>query len=78
MSEAAQYTSPGCTSYILFIDHFRDTACPPLSLTTPLGFPVVPEVYKIYKGSFASTSIGLAKKASLINSLQSKSWLGLS
>ena len=44
MSEAVQKTSPGSTPEILFIDHLRATAWPPLSRTTPLALPVVPEV----------------------------------
>jgi len=33
-----------------FIDQARATAVPPWSLTIPLGYPVVPEVYRTYSG----------------------------
>jgi hypothetical protein len=44
MSEAAQKTSPAVTPYMAFIEYLSATACPPLSRTVPLGFPVVPLV----------------------------------
>jgi hypothetical protein len=34
-------------SKIARIDQRRATACPPLSRTTPFGFPVVPLVYRM-------------------------------
>jgi hypothetical protein len=46
-SEAAQYTSPGAVSKMFAIDQRSATAWPPLSRTTPLGRPVVPEVYRM-------------------------------
>jgi hypothetical protein len=33
-----------------FMENFNATAYPPVSLTIPFGFPVVPDVYKIYSG----------------------------
>jgi hypothetical protein len=44
MSEAAQYTSPAPIPYTFFMLHLSATAWPPLSCTTPLGMPVVPDV----------------------------------
>ena len=41
---------------MLAIDHMSATAWPPLSRMTPLGRPVVPEVYKTYSGSVAWTA----------------------
>lgn len=43
-SEAVHHTSPGPMSYTLRIVQASATACPPLSRTTPLGRPVVPDV----------------------------------
>ena len=51
-------------SIICSIVQFKATAVPPVSLTIPLGVPVVPDVYKIYKGWSAGTSthsVGLAR-----------------
>ena len=46
---------------------------PPMSLKIPFGTPVVPEVYKIYAGSFASHSTQSTAFAPPINSCQSTS-----
>ncbi len=40
ISDAAQKTSPFLTPNIFCIAHERATACPPLSLRTPLGLPI--------------------------------------
>ena len=42
--EAVHHTCPGLMSYRFFMVHVSATAWPPLSRTTPLGLPVVPEV----------------------------------
>src|SRR5439155_24826972 len=72
-SDAAQYTSPGWASYMFGIDHRSATACPPLSRTTPLGTAVVPEVYRMYKGSVAATGTQPIGSAPAIASPQSTS-----
>src|SRR5512142_2931172 len=54
-SDAAQYTSPGAMPYTLRMLQCSATACPPLSRMTPLGTPVVPDVYSTYSGSVAAT-----------------------
>lgn len=48
-SEAANIVYLGPTSKMLFIAHYKATAVPPLSLTTPLGIldAPYPEVYNI-------------------------------
>ncbi len=53
------------------MDQVSATACPPLSRTTPFGFPVVPEVYRMYSGSVAATVTGSAGDASATSSSQS-------
>ncbi len=58
--------SPGPMSYMWRIDHASATAYPPLSRTTPLGFPVVPDVYSRYSGSVALTITGSAGVADAI------------
>ena len=57
MSEVQNIVSPGLAQNILSIDAANATAYPPVSRCTPFGFPVVPEVYKIYDGSVASTQV---------------------
>ncbi len=47
MSEAVNITSPAPTPYTLDMLHFRATAWPPWSRATPLGIPVVPDVYRM-------------------------------
>src|SRR6202050_641439 len=49
------------------------TAWPPLSRTTPLGLPVVPEVYRMYSGSVAATGTQPAGSASASAWSQSRS-----
>ena len=53
--------------------HRSATACPPLSLTTPLGRAVVPDVYRMYSGSVAATGTQSAGSAFLAASSQSRS-----
>src|SRR5439155_1116129 len=55
MSEAAQNVSPAPIPYTPFIDHLSATAWPPLSRTTPLGMPVVPDVESTCSGSGPAT-----------------------
>ena len=44
MSDAVNIVSPGFDAKTCFIDTASATACPPVSLCTPFGVPVVPEV----------------------------------
>lgn len=46
MSLAENHTSPRLMSKMLFIVQLRATTVPPVSLTIPLGAPVVPDVSK--------------------------------
>ena len=55
------------------MDHFNETRWPALSLTTPLGCPVVPEVYRIYNGSLPLTGTISAGLTSLMASFQETS-----
>ena len=47
MSLEEKKTSPLCILKIFFIVQLSATAVPPVSLTIPLGAPVVPDVSKI-------------------------------
>ena len=47
------------------------TRCPPLSRTTPLGTPVVPDVYRMYRGSVALTGTQSTGRAAATASSQS-------
>ena len=58
-------------SYTFFIVHLSATTCPPISRKIPLGVPVVPDVYKMYAGSFASQLTHSAGFAFLTKSFQS-------
>ncbi len=73
MSEAAQYTSPGPASYTARTDQVTATACPPLSRMIPFGRPVVPDVYRMYSGSAASSATHSAGSAPSIASSQLRS-----
>ena len=50
--------SPGPMSNTFGIDQATATAYPPLSRTTPFGFPLVPDVCSRYSGSVALTVTG--------------------
>ncbi len=52
------------------------TACPPLSRTTPLGLPVVPDVYRMYSGSVDAMDTQSAGAAADSSSVQSRSRRG--
>ena len=47
--------SPASPQKMCFIDAASATAWPPTSRCTPFGCPVVPEVYRMYEGSFDSS-----------------------
>eukprot|EP00967_Tisochrysis_lutea_P017552 scaffold19898_cov34-Tisochrysis_lutea.AAC.3 len=49
-SEAHIHASPGLTRKKCRIVQVSTAACPPESRTTPLGAPVVPDVYRMYSG----------------------------
>src|SRR3982751_2915720 len=55
MSEVVNIVSPGSPQKMCFMDAASATAYPPTSRCTPFGCPVVPEVYRMYDGSFDSS-----------------------
>ena len=58
---------------MFFMVHLSATRCPPLSRTVPLGSPVVPDVYRMYRGSVAATGTQSWGSAPAIRSSQSTS-----
>src|SRR5712692_6948146 len=75
MSEVVNMVSPASPQKRCFIDAVSATAWPPTSRCTPFGRPVVPEVYKMYEGSFDSSQAQatLAPACSLASDAQSTS-----
>src|SRR3989442_15068379 len=75
MSEVVNIVSPASPQKRCFIDAVSATAWPPTSRCTPLGRPVVPDVYRMYEGSFESSQAQatLAPTWSLASDAQSTS-----
>src|SRR3989441_6918913 len=75
MSEVVNIVSPASPQKRCFIDAVSATAWPPTSRCTPFGWPVVPEVYRMYDGSLDSSQahVTLAPAWSLAAAAQSTS-----
>lgn len=70
------HTSLGLSPYSELIVYINETKCPPVGRCIPFGLSVVPDVYKIYNGSFASTethSAGSPKACSQLMSVTGSS-----